>query len=290
VTISSLPEYFARKIFVMSQIPPILQVQQDDIKRMIACSVHLGSENLDQGMQRYVHGRNENGIHIIDIRKTWEKIQLAARVIVAINNPKDVCVVGLTSATSRAAPFSQRAVLKFAKYIGCHAIAARFTPGTFTNQVQPNFLEPRLLIASDPAKDHQPILEASYVNLPVIAFCNTNSNLRNVDIAIPCNTAGKFSIALMYHMLAREVLRLLSKIPRNVDWEVMVDMFIYRDPAEAEKQEEITKNRLALEGQNSSSFQHQQQGDYNAQNGENWQGGNFQPQEGEDEDGGNYNH
>jgi small subunit ribosomal protein SAe len=132
----------------MSQIPPILHIQPEDIKRMIACSVHLGSENLDQSMTRYVHGRNENGIHIIDIRKTFEKIQLAARVIAAVNNPKDVCVVGLCSATSRQQPFAQRAVLKFAKYIGCHAIAGRFTPGCFTNQVQPNFQEPRLLIAS----------------------------------------------------------------------------------------------------------------------------------------------
>jgi len=261
----------------MAQIPPILQIQPDDVKRMIACSVHLGSENLDQGMARYVHGRNENGIHIIDVRKTFEKIQLAARVIAAINNPKDVCVVGLTSARSRVAPFAQRAVIKFAKYLGCHAIAARFTPGTFTNQVQPNFREPRLLIASDPAKDHQPILEASYVNLPVIAFCNTNSNLRNVDIAIPCNTSGKFSIALMFHMLAREVLRLMNKIPRDVDWEVMVDMFIYRDPAEAEKQEEVAKDRLALENPSwSSSATHPT--DFQQASDE-WTGGNFRAQD-----------
>jgi len=261
----------------MSQIPPILNIQQEDVKRMISCSVHLGSENLDQGMTRYVHGRNENGIHIIDVRKTYEKIQLAARVIVAVGNPKDVCVVGLTSARSRAAPFAQRAVIKFAKYIGCQAIAARFTPGTFTNQVQPNFKEPRLLIASDPAKDHQPILEASYVNLPVIAFCNTNSNLRNVDIAIPCNTTGKFSIALMFHMLAREVLRLRNKIQRDVDWEVMVDMFIYRDPSEAEKQEEV-KDRLALEN-NSSSWSASHANQDLPQTTDEWTGGNFQDEE-----------
>jgi len=275
----------------MSQIPPVLHLQQDDIKKMIACSVHLGSENLDQSMTRYVHGRNENGIHIIDIRKTYEKLQLAARVIVAVSSPKDVCVVALTSANSRAAPFAQRAVLKFAKYVGCQAIAARFTPGTFTNQIQPHYLEPRLLIASDPAKDHQPILEASYVNLPVIAFCNTNSNLRNVEIAIPCNTSGKFSIALMYHMLAREVLRLYNKIPRNVEWEVMVDMFIYRDPSEAEKQEEVGKERL-LEQANPTWSATQQQGELAHQTEQEWTGGSFgrgnnQGGDGEEE-GGNY--
>lgn len=211
---------------------------------------------------------------------------MAARVIAAVNNPKDVCVVGLCSATSRQQPFAQRAVLKFAKYVGCTAIAGRFTPGCFTNQVQPNFQEPRLLIASDPAKDHQPILEASYVNLPVIAFCNTNSNLRNVDIAIPCNTSGKFSIALMYHMLAREVLRLFNKIPRDVDWEVMVDMFIYRDPAEAEKQEESNKDRLALENTNAAWSSSQQQDSFGPQTTDEWIGGNFAAQDGDDQEGG----
>jgi len=272
----------------MSQIPPILQLQQEDIKRMIACSVHLGSENLDVGMSRYVHGRNENGVHIIDIRKTYEKIQLAARVIVAINNPKDICVVGLHPSASRTPPYAQRAVLKFAKYIGCHAIAARFTPGTFTNQVQPNFLEPRLLIVSDPAKDHQPILEASYVNLPVIAFCNTNSNIRNVDIAIPCNTSGNLSIALMYHMLAKEILRLLNKIDRSSDWEVMVDMFIYRDPLEAEKQEESAKEGT-IENRDQQGLLQQGTDGYNQNISENWAHGNFtQQDEDEDNQGGTY--
>ena len=49
----------------------------------------------------------------------------------------------------------QRAVLKFAGHTGSTSVAGRFTPGTFTNQIQKAFKEPRILIVSDPKLDHQ---------------------------------------------------------------------------------------------------------------------------------------
>lgn len=140
--------------------------------------------------------------------------------------------------------FGQRAVLKYAHYTGATAIAGRFTPGAFTNQIQPAFREPRLLIVTDPATDRQPVTEASYVNIPVIAFCNTDSPLKYVDIAIPCNTKSHYSIGLMWWMLAREVLRLRGKISRDQKWEIMCDLFFYRDPEEAEKEEAAAKEAV----------------------------------------------
>jgi len=209
----------------MSKIPQLLNITEDDVRHMLACGVHLGSENVSSTMIRYVWKRNDDGVHIIDLRKTWEKLQLAARVIVAMNNPYDVCAVALTTGRSKQNPLAQRAVLKFSQLTGSRHIAGRYTPGTFTNRIQSNFCEPRLLVAADPMKDFQPILESSYVNMPVIAMADVDCPTRHIDIIIPCNTKSKYSVALTWWMLAREVLRLKGEIPRISDWEIPVDMF-----------------------------------------------------------------
>jgi len=210
---------------------PVLALREADLKMMLAAKVHLGTKNADPQAHRYIWRRRIDGVHIINLGKTWEKLLLAARVIAAVENPEDVVVV-----SSR--QFGQRSVFKFAQHTGAQYVGGRYTPGTFTNQIQKTFLEPRLLIVTDPLTDNQPILEASYVNIPIIAFADTDAPLRHIDVSIPCNNKGKQSIALMYWSLAREVQRMRGLLQRSQPWTVMVDLLMHRDLEEVEKEQD----------------------------------------------------
>jgi len=232
---------------------PVLQLKEDDVLKILAAQLHIGSKDVDFQMDTYVwkkKPRNENS-SIINVRKFWEKLVLAARAIVAVENPADVCVISC-------APQGQRAVLKYAKYTGATAIAGRFTPGSFTNQIQAAFKEPRLIVVTNPHVDHQAVSEASFVNIPVIAFCDPSTSLRYIDIVIPCNNKATKSIGLMWWFLTREVLRLRGEINRQAPWDVMVDLFFYRDPEETEKEDQTGGTGHDHDGQQ----QHQAETNY----------------------------
>merc|ERR1719512_325836 len=207
-----------------------LRPTANDIKMMVLAETHLSALKCEPGMSTYVYGKADGGVDhkmagncLIDLQKTWDKIVLAARVLATVEDPTTIYCVGQR-------PYAQRAIIKFAKEIGATAAPGRFTPGQFTNQVTQKFVEPRILVVADPRTDSQAIKESSYVNIPTIAFCGSDSPLEYVDVCIPGNNRGKESLGLLYWMLAREVRRIRDGIPRDHPWEVKVDLFIYRDP------------------------------------------------------------
>lgn len=246
-----------------------IEATSNDIKMMILAEVHISSEKIEPQMKQYIYGKiKENykekyiGCCLFNLKTTWDKIILAARIISSIEDTKSIYCVGQDI-------LSQRAIIKFSKEIGATPKPGRFTPGQFTNQVTKSFVEPRLLIVANPNLDSQAIKEASYVNIPVIGFCGSDSKLDFIDVAIPGNNCGRESIGLLYWLLVREVKRIKEEIPReNIEndlWahKVPVDLFFHREIEEIEKEvakklkkdvevEEKTYNDKMFQNENST--------------------------------------
>merc|ERR1712170_246589 len=192
-------------------------------------------------MERFVNHMTPEGVPIFRLEDTYNKIRLAAKLIAGMPNLEDVIVV-----SSR--DLGQRAVIKFATFTGAMATSnARWTPGVLTNYNTRQFKEPRLMVVVDTYADRKAIIEASYMNIPVIALTNSDSSLQYVDVAIPCNNKSTESISMIFWMLAREVRILQGRLRKDEEWDVMVDLFYYKNPEEQEKIQELVENKNAEE-------------------------------------------
>ena len=204
-----------------------LSSKDKDIQLLITAGCHLGSKRVTKQMKRYVYKCREDGVYIFNVEKIYEKIQVAARVIASI--PESDTVISVSGR-----PAGQRAVYKFGQFTKSHAVAGRWTPGMLTNQITKKFIEPRLLIVTDPRQDYNALVESSYVNIPVIAICNTDNNLTYVDCAIPCNNRQKTSLAMIYWLLTKEVLKLKGEIQGD-DFNCLPGAFMYREDKETKE-------------------------------------------------------
>jgi len=188
-----------------------------DEDTFLTCGVHIGTKQKSKDMEPYVYKVRDDGLRILNVNMTSEKVVEAAQFLKDFD-PKDVLVVS-------ARQYGWKPATKFAENCGFECIAGRFTPGRLTNPEMRFFIEPKVIVLTDPAADAQAFREATNIKIPVIAMCDSNNLTKNVDIVIPGNNKGRRSLALIYWLLSREILRIRGELAADEDLEETIDDF-----------------------------------------------------------------
>ncbi len=178
------------------------------IDEYLAAGVHIGTQQKTQDMMRFVYRVRTDGLYVLDIQSTDERIRVASKLL-SHYDPARILVV-----SSR--QYGQHPARMFSRALGTRSMLGRFIPGSLTNPQIHGFFEPDVIIVTDPSGDAQVLKEASSIGVPVVALCDTNNLTSNVDLVIPTNNKGRKALSLVYWLLAREVSR-LNDTPFNYE-------------------------------------------------------------------------
>lgn len=191
-----------------------------EAEKYLKSGAHIGTRFKSGDMRKYIYKIRKDGLNVLDVQTLDERIKIAANFLGQFN-PEKIVVISRKL-------YGQTPAKMFSKTIGGKAYTGRFVPGTFTNPEGKEFIEPDVIIAVEPEPDVQAVNEAAMVNVPVVALCSTNNSLRNVDLAIPVNNKGRKSIALVFWLLARELLKIHGKIKSDAEFTVTIEDFEYK--------------------------------------------------------------
>ncbi|HIH72452.1 MAG: small subunit ribosomal protein [Thermococcaceae archaeon] len=190
------------------------------LDQYLAAGVHIGTQQKTKDMKRFIYRVRQDGLYVLDVRKTDERLRAAGKFLAKFD-PDTILAVSVRL-------YGQKPVKKFGEVTGARSIPGRFLPGTMTNPQVRNFFEPDVLIVTDPRADHQALKEAIEIGIPIVALVDTENLLSYVDLAIPTNNKGRKSLALIYWILAREILFNRGDISSREDFKVPVEEFEMR--------------------------------------------------------------
>ena len=184
---------------------------------LLSVGIHIGTRMKTLDMEQFIYRVRPDGLLVLDVKRTDERIRVAGKFLARFE-PSKVAAVATRL-------YAQEPVSKFCEVTGATPVAGRFIPGLLSNPLYPDRIEPEVLIVSDPKADAQAVKEAASVGIPVVALCSTDNEFTGVDLVIPTNNKGRRALAVIYWLLARQVLRERGELPSDKDLPLTVDDF-----------------------------------------------------------------
>jgi len=166
--------------------------------------VMFGTQICTKYMKQFVYKILPDGFYLLDVAKIDERLRIAANFLSKFD-PQKIAVVSVRL-------YGQKPARMMCERVGCKAITGRIIPGVFTNPHLEYYMEPDVVLVTDPRTDKQAIYEASKVGIPIVAFADTDNKIENIDLIVPANNKGRRSLALLYWILTREILRASGRI------------------------------------------------------------------------------
>jgi small subunit ribosomal protein S2 len=171
---------------------------QDIKKKVLSTGIRVGTAVKTKFMVPFITKASPEGLYMLDLDITLARIQTAAKFINRMNIEKVIVCSGRE--------YANTPIEKFCEVTGATKMLGRFMPGTLTNPSLPYYIEPQLVLISDPQVDSQAITEATNAGIPVIGISNTDNITSQIDLVIPANNRGRKALATAYWLLAREIL------------------------------------------------------------------------------------
>ena len=190
---------------------------QDIKKKILSTGIRVGTQVKTKFMKPFITKSSPEGLYMIDLDISLERIKTAAKFISRTGLDKVIVCSGRE--------YANTPIEKFCEITGTIKMLGRFMPGTLTNPSLPYYIEPKLLLISDPQVDNQAITEATNAGIPVIGVSNTDNITSKVDLVIPANNRGRKSLATVYWLLAREILMEKGELKENESMKYEIDDF-----------------------------------------------------------------
>jgi small subunit ribosomal protein S2 len=183
----------------------------------LTAGVHIGTQQKSADMKPFIFRVRTDGLYVLDVKQTDSRLREASKFL-ARYDPEKILVVSTRQ-------YGQKPVKIFAKHTNITAMPGRFVPGTLTNPQLPAYMEPNVLMVTDPAADQQALREAVNIGIPVVGICDANNETRNVDLIIPANNKGRMALAAIYWILTKEILKIRGAIEKDEDFKPTMDEF-----------------------------------------------------------------
>lgn len=183
----------------------------------LTAGVHIGTQQKSADMKPFIFRVRTDGLYVLDVKQTDSRLREAAKFL-SRYDPEKILVVSTRQ-------YGQKPVRVFSEFTKITAIPGRFIPGILTNPQLPSYIEPNVIMVTDPAADQQALREAVNIGIPVVGICDANNETRNVDLIIPANNKGRMALAAIYWILTREILKNKGIIEKDEDFKPTMEDF-----------------------------------------------------------------